>query len=96
MFDTLARQADPRPVPPGTTIAWAFDDAAPWHVVLDPAGSRAVPGQAPRADLTLHCAFADWADVAAGRADPRALMLRRRLRPRGRLRVLWALPRVMA
>ena len=81
MFDTLARQADPRPVAPGTTIAWAFDDAAPWHVVLDPAGSRAVPGPAPRADLTLHSAFADWADVAAGRADPRALMLRRRLRP---------------
>ena len=96
MFDTLARQADPRPVPPGTTIAWAFDDAAPWHVVLDPAGSRALPGPAPRADLTIHSAFADWADVAAGGADARTLMLRRRLRPRGRLRVLWALPRIMA
>ena len=64
--------------------------------MLDPAGSRALPGPAPRADLTLHSAFADWADVAAGRTDPRALMLRRRLRPRGSLRVLWALPRIMA
>jgi hypothetical protein len=44
----------------------------------------------------LHSAFADWADVAAGRADARALMLRRRLRPRGSLRVPWALPRIMA
>jgi hypothetical protein len=96
MFDTLARQADARAVAPGTTIAWAFDDGPPWHVVLDPAGSRAVAGPAPNADLTLHSRFADWADVAAGRADPRALMLRRRLRPRGSLRVLWALPRVMA
>jgi ribonucleotide reductase beta subunit family protein with ferritin-like domain len=96
LFDTLARQADARAVAPGTTIAWAFDDGPPWHVVLDPAGSRAVPGPAPNADLTLHCRFADWADVAAGRADPRALVLRRRLRPRGSLRVLWALPRVMA
>src|SRR4029078_10224385 len=86
MFDTLARQADPRPVPPGTTIAWAFDDAPPWHLVLDPAGSRALPGPAPRADLTLHSAFTDWADVAAGRAHPRALMLRRRPRPRRQLR----------
>jgi len=96
LFDTLARQADPRPVPPGTTIAWAFDDAAPWHLVLDPAGSRALPGPAPGADLTLHSAFADWADVAAGRTDAPALMLRRRLRPRGSLRVLWALPRIMS
>ena len=55
-----------------------------------------VPGPAPRADLALHSAFADWADVAAGRTDPRALMLRRRLRPRGSLRVLWALPRIMS
>src|SRR3954469_14230643 len=46
MFDTLARQADPAPVAPGTTIAWAFDDAPPWHVVLDPRGSRAVAGAA--------------------------------------------------
>lgn len=37
MFDTLARQADARRVPPGTTIAWDFEDAEPWHVVLDPA-----------------------------------------------------------
>src|SRR4029077_20450219 len=96
VFDTLARQADPRPGPPGTTIAWAFDDAAQWHVVLDPAGSRAVPGPPPRAALALPAACAAGPDVAAGRADPRALMLRRRLRPRGRVRVLWALPRVMA
>jgi putative sterol carrier protein len=65
--------------------------------VLDAnAGSRAAAGAAPGADLTLRCRFADWADVSAGRADPRRLMLRGRLRPRGRLRVLLALPRVFA
>jgi SCP-2 sterol transfer family len=95
MFDTIARQADASAVPAGTTIAWDFTDGAPWHVVLDAAaGSRAVAGPAPRADLRLRCRFADWADVSAGRADPRALMLRGRLRPRGSLRVLLALPRV--
>jgi putative sterol carrier protein len=63
--------------------------------VLDAAaGSRAVAGPAPDADLTLRCRFADWADVSAGRADRRALMLRGRLRPRGSLRTLLALPRV--
>jgi hypothetical protein len=95
MFDTIARQADAAAVAPGTTIAWDFTDGAPWHLVLDATGgSRAVAGPAAHPDLTLRCRFADWADVSAGRADPRALMLRRRLRPRGRLRVLLALPRV--
>src|SRR6185312_5234912 len=96
LFDTLARQADATAVPAGTTIAWDFEDSPPWHIVLDARGSVAVAGRPPRPDLTLSCRFADWADVAARRADPRALMLRRRLRPRGRIRVLWALPKVMA
>jgi len=96
LFDTLARQADPRPVPAGTTIAWDFEHGDPWHIVVDPHGSTAAPGLPARADVVIRCRFADFADVAASRADPRALMLRRRLRPRGRLRVLWALPRVFA
>jgi hypothetical protein len=99
MFDTIARQADPRPVPPGTTIAWDFADADPWHLVLgraaDGRGGTAAPGRPPSADLTLRCRFADWADVAAGRADARRLMLRGRLRPRGRPRVLLAMPRIL-
>ena len=66
------------------------------HGGRNPEPARPPPGPAPRTDLTLHSAFADWADVAAGRTDPRALMLRRRLRPRGSLRVLWALPRIMS
>ena len=51
-------------------------------------------GRAAHADLTLRVRFDDWADVMAGRADPRALMLRRRLRPKGSPRVLLALPKV--
>jgi hypothetical protein len=95
MFDTIARQADATAVAPGTTVAWDFTDGAAWHLVLDAAaGSRAVAGRPSNPDLTLRCRFADWADVSAGRADPRALMLRGRLRPRGSVRVLLALPRV--
>jgi putative sterol carrier protein len=51
-------------------------------------------GRAAKADLTLRVRFDDWADVMAGRADPRALVLRRRLRPKGSPRVLLALPKV--
>jgi hypothetical protein len=53
-----------------------------------------VAGRVARAGLTLRVRFDDGADVMAGRADPRALMLRRRLRPKGSPRVLLALPKV--
>jgi ribonucleotide reductase beta subunit family protein with ferritin-like domain/putative sterol carrier protein len=94
MFDTIRRTAIAERVRPGTTIQWDFADSEPWYVVLSNGGSEAVQGRAARADLTLRCRFADWADVMAGRADPRALMLRRRLRPKGSPRVLMALPKV--
>src|SRR3954454_16574877 len=94
LFDTLRRGAVTDGVRPGTTIEWDFADAAPWHVVLDNGGSRAVAGRAARADVTLRVRFDDWPDVMAGRADPRALMLRLRLRPKGSPRVLLALPKV--
>jgi ribonucleotide reductase beta subunit family protein with ferritin-like domain len=94
MFDTIRRGAITDGMRPGTTIEWDFADAAPWHLVLDNGGSRAVPGRAAHADLTLRCAFTDWADVMAGRQDPRRLMLKRRLRPKGSPRVLLALPKV--
>ena len=96
LFDTLARQADARVVPAGTTIEWDLSDSEPWHIVLDgERGAWAVSGRAARADARVRCRLADWADVAAGRADPRALVLRGRLRVRGRPRVLLALPRVL-
>jgi ribonucleotide reductase beta subunit family protein with ferritin-like domain len=94
MFDTIRRGAITDGVRPGTTIEWDFADAEPWHIVLDNGGSRALPGRASHADLRLRCRFEDWADVMAGREDPRRLMLRRRLRPKGSPRVLLALPRV--
>jgi predicted lipid carrier protein YhbT len=94
MFDTIRRGAVTDGVRPGTTIQWDFADAEPWHLVLDNGGSRAVQGRAARADLTLRCRFADWADVMAGRQDPRRLLLRRRLRPKGSPRALLALPKV--
>jgi hypothetical protein len=53
-----------------------------------------VAGRAASADLTLRVRFGDWADVMVGRPDPRALTLRRRLRPKGSPRVLLALPKV--
>ena len=57
MFDTIRRGAITDGVRPGTTIEWDFADAAPWHVVLDNGGSRAVQGRA-REGPTSRCACA--------------------------------------
>jgi hypothetical protein len=94
MFDTLRRQAITDGVRPGTTIEWDFADSAPWHLVLENGRSRAAQGHAPRADLTLRCRFADWADLMSGRRDPRRLVLTRRVRLKGSPRVMLALPKV--
>jgi hypothetical protein len=91
LFDQMARTAAPGVVPAGTTIAWDFTDAPGWHLVFDGGAvraARAVAGPAPAAALTLRCAVADWVDVAAERTDPKRLVLRRRLRPSGDLRLL--------
>ena len=62
---------------------------------LDRLATEVRPGTAPRADVTLQSSFDDFADVTAGRADPRVLVLRRRMRLRGRPRVLLKLPRLL-
>jgi ribonucleotide reductase beta subunit family protein with ferritin-like domain len=94
-FDGLRRQADATKVRPGTTLQWDFTDYEPWQVVLDPAGSSAEPGRAAKADVTVRMAFDDWADVVAGRVDPRRQLLRRRMRVRGDWRTIAALPKVL-
>jgi putative sterol carrier protein len=94
VFDAIARSADPRGVPAGTTVQWAFTDADPWHVVLENGSTRAERGAAARADVTLRMTLDDFGDVIAERADPRKLLLRRRVRVRGNPRVLLRLPKV--
>jgi ribonucleotide reductase beta subunit family protein with ferritin-like domain len=96
VFDQIARQADPRRVPAGTVLQWNFEDYEPWHVTLANGASAAAPGRAPRADVTFRLRFDDWADVVAGRVDPRRLVLTRRMRVRGKLRTLVALPKALA
>jgi hypothetical protein len=53
------------------------------------------PGRADHPDLTLRQSFDDFADVVGGRADPRVLLLKRRLRPSGSPLVLLKLPRLL-
>jgi ribonucleotide reductase beta subunit family protein with ferritin-like domain len=94
-FDTVERSVDHsavdgRPV----TIQWRFTDAAPWYLRIDNGSSRAEPGEAPDADLTLESSWSDWIHVTTHGGDPRLAMLRRKIRPSGSLRQLWRMQRI--
>jgi ribonucleotide reductase beta subunit family protein with ferritin-like domain len=94
VFDAIALTADARKVPSGTTVQWDFTDAEPWHVILRNGSTKAQRGAAAKADVTLRMSLDDFGDVIAERADPRALLLRRRVRVRGNPRLLLKLPAV--
>ncbi len=95
MFDTIRRQADPSAVPTGTVVQWDFPDEASWHLRCDNGRTSVHRGPAAHADVTLTQRFDDFADVVGRRADPRMLVLRRRMRPSGSPRVLLRLPRLL-
>ena len=92
----MRRQVVPGSVEPGTVIQWDFTDNEPWHLIIDDGDTRAVRGPAPSPDLTLRTSLADWVDVTSGRADPAKLVLRRRLRPSGKLRLMARMPKIFA
>jgi ribonucleotide reductase beta subunit family protein with ferritin-like domain len=94
LFEQMARSADPTAVPAGTTLQWDFSDSTPWHLVVDNGNTRAVQGMAAKPDLTFRTTLADWVDVTAGRVAPAKLMLTRKLRPKGDLRLLPKLPKL--
>jgi ribonucleotide reductase beta subunit family protein with ferritin-like domain len=94
LFDQVRRSVDTGAVRPGTTLQWEFPDAEPWHLVVDDGATRVERGLAAAPSLTLRSSFEDWVDVTAGRADAARLLLRRRLRARGDLRVLARLPKL--
>ena len=94
LFDQMARGANGDAVPHGTVIQWDFPDAQPWHLRLANGSTEAVEGRAEHPDLTLTSRWQDFIDMTAGREDARKLMLTRRIKPRGNLRLLLKLPKV--
>jgi hypothetical protein len=95
LFDALERSADTsalngRPL----VVQWRFDDAPPWSVRVDSSGAKAVQGEEAKPSITLSSSWRDWLDLTFRRVDPRAAVLRRRVRPRGSPLALWRLQRV--
>src|SRR3954452_16004801 len=95
LFDTMRRAADGRHAPAGTVIRFDFDDFESRSLHLDNGSTRLEPGAARDPALTLRFrSFDDFVDMTAGRVEPRSLLLRRRLRPKGSLRLLARLPKI--
>ncbi|UUY05806.1 SCP2 sterol-binding domain-containing protein [Svornostia abyssi] len=94
LFEEIARSARTDVLPAGSTIQWSFADATPWYVELNNGSTAAHRGRAEQPTLTLETRFDDWVDLIAGRADARALLLKRKLRPSGDLRSLVKLPKL--
>ena len=96
LFDQVRRSVDPSAARPGTVLQWQFPDHEPWHLVVDNGDTRVARGRAPAPDLVIRTSFEDWVDVTSGRADPAKLLLRRRLRPKGKLRLVARLSKIFA
>ena len=97
VFQAVTRSIDPRRTPPRpVTIQWGFVDAQPWHVRIANGSTSIAPERVPNPDLEFRCSWEDWIDVAMQREDPRLALLKRKLRPRGSVRLLWRLQSMFA
>jgi putative sterol carrier protein len=63
-------------------------------VRVDNGSTSAEAGHHESPDVTLRCRFDDWVDVIAAREDPRRLMLKLKIRPRGSLRSMYRMSKV--
>ena len=76
------------------TIQWRFSDAPPWHLRIDNGSTAAAPGEVASPDVSIESSWGDWIRVSTRGERPGRLLLRRRIRPHGKLRQLAKLPRV--
>jgi hypothetical protein len=95
LFDFIARVVDTDAANGGVKLQWDFTDTEPWHIVVDNGSTRAVQGRLEDPDLTFRSKFETWADVVAGREDARLAMAKLKLRPRGDLRLLMRMPKLL-
>jgi ribonucleotide reductase beta subunit family protein with ferritin-like domain len=94
-FDIVARSANSdaaegRPF----TVQWRFEDAEPWHVVVDNGSTRAEAGEATSADVTVESTWGDWVDFSVRGMEPWRKLLTRRIKPHGSPRDLVRMARV--
>jgi hypothetical protein len=96
-FDVIKRAANPAAANGSPLVyQYRFDDADPWHLVIDNGSTRAEPGEAPNPTLTIEASWADFIATAKPDANPLKMVLQRRVRPRGKLREIARFRKVFA
>ena len=96
-FDLVSRSVDTAAAN-GTpfTIQWRFNDAEDWNLVVDNGSTRAAPGIAAGADVTLESSWGDFVELGKGGITPPKALLQRRLKlsggPRNLLRFRKLMP----
>ena len=96
-FDVTARSADPKAVNGSRVVyQWRFSDADPWHLILDNGSTRVEPGEDPNPNLILETSWNDWISFTKPGENPAKYFLRRKVRPRGKIRELARMRRVFA
>ena len=65
------------------TVQWRFEDADPWHLVVDNGSSRAEPGEVSAANVTLEASWRDFIALSSGEVTPGRALLNRQVRMRG-------------
>ena len=95
LFDSIQRSVDPTATPNGAaTIQRDFRDADPWFLRIDNGSTSVQQGRVEAPDLSLRCRLEDWIDITAGREDPRLAMVKGKLRPKGKIRMLLRMPKL--
>ena len=88
-FEITARSANPKAANGSPLVyQWRFADADPWHLVIDNGSTRAEPGEAPSPNVTFETTWADWVNATKPGQSPMKAMVRRKIRPRGKVREL--------
>ena len=76
-------------------LQYEFGDFDPCYLTIDNGATSVTRGRAPKPGIRMRFrSFDDFVDIGAGRVDPRIAVLRRRVRPSGRLRLLARLPKL--
>ena len=95
LFDLIEQSVRPNHgLKRATTIQWEFSDADPWHLRIDNGNTQAAAGKAACADVTFRTSLATWLAVVNGDQPIAKALLTRKLKPRGDVKTLLALPRV--
>jgi hypothetical protein len=83
-FDLVARSVDTAGTN-GTpfTVQWKFEDAEPWHVVVQNGSTHAERGVTQAADVTLESSWHDFVDIGKGAITPPRALVQRRLKVHG-------------